>query len=29
MFNREKDWIRKHLKADSVFMLKNYISVLK
>ncbi|MDO8261463.1 MAG: nucleotidyl transferase AbiEii/AbiGii toxin family protein [Candidatus Magasanikbacteria bacterium] len=26
---KEKDWIRKHLKKDSIFMLKNYRSVLK
>jgi len=26
---KEKAWIRSHLKADSIFMLKNYISVLK
>ncbi|MDO8668634.1 MAG: nucleotidyl transferase AbiEii/AbiGii toxin family protein [bacterium] len=26
---KEKDWIRNHLKADSIFMLKNYLSVLK
>jgi predicted nucleotidyltransferase component of viral defense system len=26
---KEKDWIRIQMKADSIFMLKNYISVLK
>ena len=26
---KEKAWIRNHLKADTVFMLKNYMSVLK
>lgn len=26
---KQKDWVRKHLKADAVFMLKNYQSVLK
>ncbi len=26
---KEKDWIRSHLKKDSIFMLKNYMSVLK
>jgi len=26
---KEKDWIRTHLKTDSIFMLKNYMSVLK
>jgi hypothetical protein len=26
---KEKDWIRAHLKVDSVFMLKNYLSVIK
>jgi predicted nucleotidyltransferase component of viral defense system len=26
---KEKDWIRTHLKTDSIFMLKNYISVIK
>ncbi|MBZ1356212.1 MAG: nucleotidyl transferase AbiEii/AbiGii toxin family protein [Candidatus Nealsonbacteria bacterium] len=26
---KEKEWIKKHLKADTIFMLKNYISVLK
>jgi len=26
---KEKAWIRSHLKADSIFMLKNYLSVLK
>lgn len=26
---KEKTWIKNHLKADSIFMLKNYISVLK
>jgi len=26
---KEKAWIRGHLKADSIFMLKNYMSVLK
>lgn len=26
---KEKDWIRAHLKTDSIFMLKNYMSVLK
>ena len=25
---KEKEWIRGHLKADSVFMLKNYMSVI-
>lgn len=25
---KEKDWVRKNLKADAVFMLKNYMSVL-
>lgn len=24
---KEKDWIRNHLKTDSIFMLKNYMSV--
>jgi predicted nucleotidyltransferase component of viral defense system len=27
--NKEKDWIKKNLKNDSIFMLKNYRSVLK
>ena len=26
---KQKDWIRNHLKADTLFMLKNYQSVLK
>ena len=26
---KEKIWIKNHLKADSVFMLKNYLSVIK
>jgi predicted nucleotidyltransferase component of viral defense system len=26
---KEKAWIRAHLKADTVFMLKNYLSVLR
>lgn len=26
---KEKTWIKNHLKSDSVFMLKNYISVIK
>ena len=26
---KEKAWIRTHLKADAVFMLKNYLSVIK
>ncbi|MDA3802614.1 MAG: nucleotidyl transferase AbiEii/AbiGii toxin family protein [Patescibacteria group bacterium] len=26
---KEKAWIRNHLKADSIFMLKNYMSVMK
>src|SRR3989338_4772903 len=26
---KQKDWIRNHLKADAVFMLKNYQSILK
>ncbi|KKS33125.1 MAG: hypothetical protein UU95_C0040G0004 [Parcubacteria group bacterium GW2011_GWC2_42_12] len=26
---KEKTWVRNHLKADSIFMLKNYLSVLK
>ncbi len=26
---KEKDWIRNHLKADAVFMLKNYASTFK
>lgn len=26
---KEKDWVRNHLKADSIFMLKNYISALQ
>lgn len=26
---KQKDWVRNHLKADAVFMLKNYMSVLK
>ncbi|MDP3836743.1 MAG: nucleotidyl transferase AbiEii/AbiGii toxin family protein [bacterium] len=26
---KEKSWIKSNLKADSIFMLKNYISVLK
>jgi len=26
---KEKAWIRNHLKADSIFMLNNYLSVLK
>jgi predicted nucleotidyltransferase component of viral defense system len=25
----EKAWIRNHLKADTIFMLKNYMSVIK
>jgi len=25
---KEKNWVRNHLKADSIFMLKNYLSVL-
>jgi hypothetical protein len=27
--NKEKDWIKNHLKTDSIFMLKNYRSVIK
>lgn len=27
--NKEKDWIKNHLKTDVIFMLKNYLSVLK
>lgn len=26
---KEKTWVRNNLKADSIFMLKNYLSVLK
>lgn len=26
---KEKTWVRNHLKADSIFMLKNYMSVIK
>src|SRR3989338_8120979 len=26
---KQKDWIRNHLKADAVFMLKNYQSIFK
>jgi predicted nucleotidyltransferase component of viral defense system len=26
---KQKDWVRNHLKAEAVFMLKNYISVMK
>jgi hypothetical protein len=26
---KEKAWIKNHLKADSIFMLKNYLSVIK
>lgn len=26
---KEKDWIKNHLKSETIFMLKNYISVLK
>lgn len=26
---KEKEWIRTHLKNDSIFMLKNYMSVIK
>jgi predicted nucleotidyltransferase component of viral defense system len=26
---KEKDWIRKHLKTDTLFLLKNYISALR
>ena len=26
---KQKDWVRNHLKADALFMLKNYQSVLK
>lgn len=26
---KEKNWIKNHLKAETIFMLKNYISVLK
>jgi predicted nucleotidyltransferase component of viral defense system len=26
---KEKDWIKKHLQAETIFMLKNYLSVLK
>ncbi|MDO8490121.1 MAG: nucleotidyl transferase AbiEii/AbiGii toxin family protein [bacterium] len=26
---KEKAWIRAHLKADTIFMLKNYLSVIK
>lgn len=26
---KEKEWVRTHLKTDSIFMLKNYMSVLK
>ncbi|HNU81515.1 MAG TPA: nucleotidyl transferase AbiEii/AbiGii toxin family protein [bacterium] len=26
---KQKDWVRNHLKADAIFMLKNYQSVLK
>jgi len=25
---KEKDWIKKHLKSETIFMLKNYISIL-
>jgi predicted nucleotidyltransferase component of viral defense system len=25
---KEKDWVKNHLKTDTIFMLKNYISVL-
>lgn len=26
---KEKEWIKKHLREDTIFMLKNYISVMK
>jgi hypothetical protein len=26
---KEKAWVRTHLKTDSIFMLKNYMSVIK
>lgn len=26
---KQKDWIRNHLKADAIFMLKNYLSILQ
>ncbi len=26
---KEKSWIKNHLKADTIFMLKNYLSVIK
>ena len=26
---KEKAWVRNHLKADTIFMLKNYMSVIK
>ena len=26
---KEKSWVRSHLKTDTVFMLKNYMTVLK
>lgn len=26
---KQKDWVRKNLKAEAIFMLKNYMSVLK
>lgn len=26
---KQKEWVRNHLKSDSIFMLKNYISVIK
>jgi len=25
----EKDWIRKDLREETIFMIKNYISVIK
>ena len=27
--DKEKAWVRNHLKADTIFMLKNYMSVIK
>jgi len=26
---KEKDWVRNHLKSETIFMLRNYISVMK
>lgn len=26
---KEKDWVRNHLKTEAIFMLKNYLSVIK